>query len=352
MKKQLKILYHLPNPDTIYAGRTIYFGYKHAFEKLNHVFDALTPSDNQSEKLLNFKPDIFISGLGPLTLKFLDRKTLIRAKKNGTIVFINIPFWNSPFSKLRVNETQSISSNKDWITYIKSGEFGDYYFNSCESGDPRMDGFEKVTDYRHHTVLLAADDTLIYPEFSKKFETEISYIGTYLPGKKRFLDEQVLPLIKKYRTKIYGQDWTPLSRLLGLVQRGGQYLNIPYLRSLLKQPLQLEDERRVYASSLISINIHEDYQKKFLGDINERTYKIPLAGGFEIVDNVPSLSKHFKLGEELIVAENKKDWFEKISFYLKNPIARNKIIAKGKAKMLKSHTYSKRVTQILEICRR
>lgn len=347
--KTLKILYHLPNPHSIYAGKTIYFGYKHAFEKLGHTFKTLTPEQNQNELFKEFKPDFFFTSIGPLVFKYLDLKALASAKKNGTKVVVTTPFWNSPMSKLRINEVPSLKDNKEVIKLIRSGNFGDIYHNICEQGDPRMEGFEKSTGYKHHTILLAADDVLIYPDFSKKFEADISYIGTYLPGKKKILDEQVKPLMKKYRTRIYGQDWTLFDRLLGLVQRGGQYFNIPYIRSFLKQPLQLEDEKRVYTSSLISINIHEDYQKQFLGDINERTYKIPLAGGFEVVDNVPSLKKYFKLGEELIVAENKKDWFEKIDFFYNNPSRKKLIIEKGRSKILKNHTYKHRIAQILNI---
>lgn len=349
MRRKLKILYHFPNPDTIYAGRTIYFGYKHAFEDLGHRFHPLTQNDNQEELLCDYKPDIFFTGISPLTFKYLNLKLLKKAKKNATKVFVNTPFWKSPISKFRINEIQSVSENNEWIKLILYGNFGDIYYSVMEQGDPRMEGFTKTTGYKLHTVLLAGDKTVIYPEYCDKFKADISYIGTYLPTKRKMLDEQAWPLIKKYKTRIYGQDWTLWSRFLGLVQRGGQYLNIPCFKSFLKQPLQLNDERKVYTSSLISINIHEDYQKKLPGDINERTFKIPLAGGFEIIDNVPSLKKYFNIGEEIIVAENKKDWFDKIDYYIKNPDKRKVIIEAGRKKVMKDHTYHNRVKQIIDL---
>lgn len=348
-KTKLKILYHLPNPDTIYAGRTIYFGYKHAFEDLGHEFRTLTQNDNQEELLSEYSPDIFFTSISPLTFRYLDLKLLKMAKKKQTKVFVNTPFWKSPMSKMRINETQSLSENKQWIKLIQSGNFGDIYYNITEQGDPRMDGFKKTTGYKCHTILLAADKSIIFPEFDKKFQADISYIGTYLPGKKKILDEQVKPLIKKYKTKIYGQDWTTLSRFLGFAQRVGQYLNIPYLKSFLKQPLQLEDERRVYSSSLISINIHEEYQKNYLGDINERTFKIPLAGGFEIVDNVPSIKKYFEIGKEIVVAKNINEWFEKIDYYISNPKERENIIKAGSKNVLMHHTYHNRISTIIKL---
>lgn len=349
MRRKLKILYHFPNPDTIYAGKAIYFGYKHAFEDLGHKFYPLTQNDNQEELFCNYKPDIFFTSMSSLAFKYLDLKLLKKGKKNGTKVFVNTPFWKSPISKFRINEIQSLSENKERIKLIQSGDFGDIYYNVCEQGDPYMDGFTKITGYELYTILLAADKTLIYPEYCVKFDADISFIGTYLPAKKKILDEQVFPLIKKYRTKIYGQDWTLWSRFFGLVQRGGQYFNVPYLKSFLKQPLKLDDEKKIYTSSLVSINVHEDYQKKFPGDINERTFKIPLAGGFEIVDNVPSLKKYFKAGKELIVAESKKDWFEKIDYYIKNQEKRIPIIEAGRKRVLEQHTYHNRVEQVIKI---
>lgn len=347
--RELKILFHLPNPDTIYAGRTIFFGYKHAFEDLGHEFKTLTPDVNQGQLFEEYEPDIFITGISSLVFKFLDLNLVKKQKEKGMKVFVSTPLWKSPISKLRINETQSLSEKEEWIKLIQSGNFGDVYYNICEQGDPYMDGFIKTTGYKLHTILLAADRRMYFPDYSKKFEADISYIGTYLPGKKKMLDEQVRPLSKKYKVKLYGQDWTLADRILGMIQRGGQYFNIPYIKSFLRQPLQLEDERRIYTSSLISINIHEDYQKNYLGDINERTFKIPLAGGFEIVDDVPSIKKYFALGKEMIVAENKKDWFDKIDYYIRNPDKRNVIIDAGRQKVMNGHTYHNRVEQIINI---
>ena len=111
----------------------------------------------------------------------------------------------------------------------------------------------------------------------------------------------------------------------------------------------MSDERKIYNSSVISINVHEEYQRKFGGDCNERTFKIPLAGGFEISDDVACLKKYFKEGEEIVIAKDKKDWFEKINYYMKNPEKRNTIIEAGKQRVLKEHTYKNRVEQMIRI---
>lgn len=344
-----KVIFHIPSLDTIYAGRTIYFGYKHAFEELGHNFRTVTSNDNFSKELDEFAPDILMTGLNPFVLKYIDLEAVKRCRKKGTKVFVNVPFWKSPLSRFRISETPGLSSNDHYIKLIKSDTFGDVYYNICERGDPRMEGFEKTTGLKHVTIPLAADKTVLYPDYLEKFEADISYIGTNLPGKRHFFKEQVLPLGKQYALRLYGQDWTLQDRLLSNFQKFGQFFNIPILRSLIKPKLKLEEERQIYSSSLISINVHEDYQKKFGGDCNERTFKIPLCDGFEIVDDVACIRSYLKEEKEVIIVKNKREWFEKIAYYIKHPEKRLSIIKAGKQRVLKDHTYHNRVEQILQI---
>jgi spore maturation protein CgeB len=201
----------------------------------------------------------------------------------------------------------------------------------------------------YHTIPLAADHAIVYPEPAEKFRADISFIGTYLAQKRRFFAEQVFPLSRKYDLRLYGQDWTRLARARSWLQKAGQYFNVPGLRSLQKPSLALEDERRIYASSVVSINIHEDYQRRYGGDCNERTFKIPLAGGFEITDDVACIRKYFRAGEEIVVAENLSDWFEKIDHYIRNPGERLAIIEAGRRRVLAEHTYVHRARRLLEI---
>lgn len=347
--KRLRVLYHIPSLNLINAGYTIYFGYKHAFEDLGHTFKPLTAQDDAEHVFNSYSPDIFYTSLNFYNMKFLDIELLKKNKKKGLKVFINIPYWHSPMSKLRVNEEGSISSNEEYIRLIRSGNFGDIYFNVCEQGSMRMEGFEKTTGYPYHTVLLAADRTISQQPIISKYISDISYIGTYLPNKRDFIKQYVFPLKNKYNTKIYGKDWSFLDRSLNTMNKLGQFYNIPYLRSFRKHDLTLQEERQIYKSSKISLNIHEDFQKEDKGEINERTFKIPASGGFEVVDAVPSLSNYFKIGEELVVSYSRADWFDKIDYYLKNPEKRLPIIEAGKKKILEKHTYHNRVKQILSI---
>lgn len=339
----MKVLYHIPSPHTITAGRVYLEGFKNAFLDLGHDFSLLTSDDSQKEKLIDFKPDIILTGLNDYSLKYLDLSLLKIAKKNGAKVFVNTPFWQSPFSKLRINEVPSLKDNSEHIRLIRSGDYGDVYYNIGEQGDPRMEGFESATGYKHNTLPLAADKTFFEEKFSSKFAADISFIGTYLPGRREFMKKHVFPLRKKYKVNLYCQDMTFVDRSLNFAQKVGQYFNIPVLKSFKKNNVTFKQERQIFSSSTISLNIHEDYQREFGMDCNDRTFKVPLYGGFEIVDNVACIKNYFDARKELVVAENSKDWFEKIDYYIKNPEKRLPIIEAGRKRVLKEHTYHNRV---------
>ena len=342
----MKVLYQYPSAATIYAGRTIYYGYKNAFIDLGHEFFTLTADDDSRQVFERFQPDIFITSLSSYYLKFLDIDAVRARKQVGMRVFVNTPLWNSPLSNLRINETPSLSSNKEHIRLIRSG-IGDVYYNVCEQGSVLMEGFEETTGYKHQTLPLAADKISLKPKFDECFHADVSFIGTYLPEKRHFFDENVIPLGKRYNLKLYGQDWTLGDRMLGWVQRGGQYFNMPILSSIRKPKLKLEDEAKIYASSTISINVHEDFQKRFGTDCNERTFKIPFSGGFEITDDVACIRKYFKEDKEIVIAKNQDDWFDKIGFFMRNPEKRTPIIEAGKKRVLAEHTYHHRVSEML-----
>lgn len=345
----MRILYHIPFTNTVYAGRTIYHGYKNAFEDMGHEFRTWTANDEAESLFEEFQPQILMSGFGIFSIKYIDIPLVQRYKKEKNLkVFVSAPFWKSPLSKLRVNEMPSLSDNAELVKLIKEG-YGDIYYNVCEQGDPRMDGFEKETGYHHYTLPLAADKTFHFPEFEQRFEADISFIGTNLPDKRPFFKKQVYPLKKDYDLKLYGQDWTMQDKLLGWSQKIGQYFNLPGLRSIQKPKLQLEDERKIYSSSKISINVHEEYQRNFGNDCNERTFKIPVCGGFEITDDVECIRKYFKDGKEIVIAKNVDDWFEKIHYYMANPQERQKISEAGKVRVLAEHTYHNRIQSLLEL---
>lgn len=346
----MKVLYHIPYLNTRYAGRSIIMGYMHAFEELGHSFQILTSESNAPEVFETYKPDILIFSLNRYSVKFLDVSWIIEYKKRNKNlqVYAWIPFWKSPLSKLRINESSGLSDMADLKTLLNNG-FVDHCFAQSEVGNPNMEGFEKSTGFVYNSIPLAADTYYMHSTFQDRFKADISFIGTLLPEKKEFIENQVLPMRKKYDLKLYGQDWTKVEKIISFAKKVGQYFNLPIIKDIQKASLELEDEASIYKSSLISINVHEEYQKKFGKDCNERTFKIPLYGGFEITDDVAIIRDYFIEDKEIIIGKNKDDWFDKIDYYIKNPDKRLAVMDAGMKRVLKDHTYINRSNKILEL---
>ncbi len=345
----MKILYHFPNADTISAQRTIHTGYKNAFIDLGHKFFTLTANDNIFEILEKVKPDLFITASHFFFRKFIDYKKLNKYRQAGLVVFTKIDFWDSPSSAHRINEAKSMKDDTGVRELINQNLLGDIYFHVVEQNDLRMKGFKEFSGKDFITIPLAADKVSLIEKFDERFKAEISFIGTNLPAKKESFEKYVFPLKQKYDLKLYGQDWTAIDRSLGWIQRGGQYFNIPLLKSIRKPKFELSDEAKIYKSSTISINIHEQHQRLYGGDCNERTFKIPLCGGFEITDDVDCIRKYFVENKEIVIAKNPQDWLEKIDYYIKHPEERTAITEAGRLRVLTDHTYHNRATKMIEI---
>jgi spore maturation protein CgeB len=111
-----------------------------------------------------------------------------------------------------------------------------------------------------------------------------------------------------------------------------------------------DDERKLYASAKICINIHEYYDSgKIKGFPNEREFKIPASGGFQISDYISGMERYFDIGREIIIAKNPQEWFSKIDYYLNHPKERIDIQKRGTERTLKEHTYHNRVEQMIKL---
>ena len=346
----MRVLYHVPHLNTVYAGRTIYKGYENAWKALGHEFRYITAEDDLEKVSHDFEAELLFTSLNDYNLKYLNLTNLKNIKHRfGTKVFVNTPFWKSPFNLLRPNEAGSLSTNERYKALIKNKDYGDVFYNVCEHGDPRMEGFEREFGFDYVTLPLAADDMVNKNEYSEKFKAEVSFLGTNLPDKQTFFMEQLFPLKGKYDFKLYGQDWTTYDKLVGIAKKVGQYFNLPILKNIQKPKFDLEDERRIYSSTLVNLNIHEAYQRQYGGDCNERTFKIPLCGGFEVTDNVSCIKNYLVPDKEIVIAQDKNDWFDKIDYYIRNPEKRLPIISAGRDRVLREHTYKNRVNQLIEI---
>jgi len=100
----MRVAYHLPYPDTIYGHRTIYHGFKNAFEDLGHVFVPITPDHDLTARLEAEQINLFVTASHFVYRKYIDYRELARLRKRGVFVLTKIDFWNSPLGSMRFNE--------------------------------------------------------------------------------------------------------------------------------------------------------------------------------------------------------------------------------------------------------
>lgn len=81
--------------------------------------------------------------------------------------------------------------------------------------------------------------------------------------------------------------------------------------------------------------------------VNQRVFDAPACGAFLLTDRRSSLSTLFEEGKEVIAYGGQEEIAELARFYLRNDAAREAVAAKGRARVLREHTYRHRVDAII-----
>ncbi len=332
----MKILYHIPYPDSLDAGRFIYEGWRDAFLDLGHDVAVLSAQDNVKEKIMNVKPDIFLSAVNLHTSH--EKSSIYPLLKESGVKILLWVDW---------------PLKRDDLEILTTTDYVDVLFGEREQ--ETMKAFEDATKKSYHLIANAANKKLHFPTASvKKYQYDIVYLGAWLPMKERFFKEVLFPLRAKYSVGIFGPGWTRKDFLLRLCARVCRKMKLYTLMKFfntLRITIPIEEENALYSSAKIALNFHEldpngGYSHLIL---NQRTFKIPACGGFELCDDVPVLRKYFA-DNEVVIAETKDDWGRLIEYYLTHESERKAIAAKGTARALRDHTYHNRVVQLLALC--
>ena len=332
----MRILYHIDYLKGLGADRWIYEGYKHAFEDKGHEVFPLTENDDIEEVLKNINPNIFIAHQSQINSK--NFKIFNDAKKRGVKIFQQVDFL--------------VFNDPEKLEFVKKG-IGDFYWD--EADEERMEklGFSRITGHKFFEIPNAANVKYNFPaQPVEKYKCDIVFLGAYMSEKKEGFKRMLYPLMKKYDVRLYGPGWTLRDNFLrgiGKIARKFGAVAIADFVNIKRVTILQEDENKLYASAKICINFHVrgrdgvDYAL-----VNERAFKIPASGGFEISDYIPSLRRYFT-EDEVVMAENEKDWFDKIDFFLKNDQERLRIQKKGTERALKDHLYHNRVDKIVSM---
>lgn len=180
------------------------------------------------------------------------------------------------------------------------------------------------------SIMLGANVHAYYnSKYDPDLNCDIGFIGGYWPYKGVVLDKFLVPLcsnIGEYNIKIFGnQPWPHVNQYCG-------HIDESHVANLFK-------------SAKICPNLSEPHAHIYGIEVNERSFKVLLAGGFCIGDNIASHKKIFKDG--MVYASSPKEFKDKINLFLKLPEERARISNIGRKIVLQEHTNFHRVAKFL-----
>lgn len=88
---------------------------------------------------------------------------------------------------------------------------------------------------------------------------------------------------------------------------------------------------------------------KPIRQMKARLFEVPGSGGFLLTEEINGLDKFFNLGKEMATFSNKKDLLSKVNYFLQHDSERETIAKNGRKRVLKDHTYEKRLSNLVKI---
>jgi spore maturation protein CgeB len=288
-------------------------------------------------EVLEFEPDLVLHIVGQLNKRVL--QALKDLKVKTAIWFLDDP--------QEVDFTSKKSLNYDYVFTVES---------AC------VDAYKKAGSNNAYFLPLGCDPLIDkkIDKLEKKYISDICFIGVAFPARVEFFDG-VADFLKDYNVKIIG---------------GGKTIgsaNDPWLwKKKLKKAKLLDkfildevvapgEAAKYYNGAKICLNIHraaidqrasKGNKDKIMPEaVSGRTFEIAGCGAFQLIDDARSnVSKHFKVGEEIVTFSDQEDFKKKVRYYLDNSKEREAIAQAGQKRAYAEHTYKQRIEYLLSKC--
>ncbi len=334
---KLKILF-LINYFGLGADRWISSGYRDAFADMGHEFNYAYFHDDMPTVLREARPDIFFIVPSESVKNPASWPVFREARRAGTKVFLMAD--------------QTIAESPEKLPVYRDVDIADVYWG--ENEPEWMQGFVRASGRSYITIPLAANKKYHFPTAPvRKYACDIAFLGAMMPLKRKIFEQLLIPLMKKHHVRVYGPGWTFKDKALKTAAACARKFGAEKACAwLTKQRISVPvvEENQLYSSAKVSINIHErGPETKNHVFLNERGFKIPACGGFEICDHNLALRRYFTEDEVVMAEDDGEDWFRKIEYYLRHDGERERIRKAGTARALREHTYHHRAKRVLEL---
>jgi spore maturation protein CgeB len=225
------------------------------------------------------------------------------------------------------------------FTYWRDvAQYYDYVF-TIQKGDC-IEAIRRAGAGQVHYLPAACDPHLhtaltLSPEDRVKWGSPISFVGAGYYNR-----QQAFAGLSHYPFKIWGSEWPLCKPFDKLVQEHARRI-------------APEEYVKIFNATDININLHSSSERDGVdptGDfINPRTFELASCEAFQLVDERSLLSEAFEIGEEIVTFRSIPDLKEKIHYYLERPEERQRIARRGRQRVLREHTYEKRLEQMLSV---
>lgn len=171
------------------------------------------------------------------------------------------------------------------------------------------------------------------PVEQRAYGSDLSFLGAGYPNRRAAFQH-----LRHYDFKIWGSDWEGDEGSAALVQRRGARISP-------------EDAMLIYNASKINLNLHSSVQAAELvpqGDfVNPRTFELAACGAFQLVDRRGLMPELFT-EDELATFSNISELLEKIEYFLARPEERRAYAERAGRRVLRDHTYHKRMEKLID----
>lgn len=167
----------------------------------------------------------------------------------------------------------------------------------------------------------------------RKFGSDISFMGAGYPNRRVAFRELI-----GLDFKLWGTEWDGDAALAPFVQMGGARVSS-------------EDCVRIFNATKVNINLHSSIQAQELvtgGDfVNPRTFEVAACGAFQLVDRRGLMAEAFA-EDELATFSSMAEFRDKVLHFLNHPKERQGYAQRGQARVLRDHTYARRMQTLLD----
>ena len=341
----LKIL--LPSP--LYGGSLpIAYYCKDALEALGHKVDFFDssfyypPFKSVVEVTSNPDHQAKLRGLYTMFVSELVMAKALEDKPDMVLGIAQSPFTRetlAEFKSMRIPVAFWFMEDFRLFQYWKDyAPIYDYFF-TIQRGE-----FSELLDNagvkNHYYLPLAADPEVhkpvdLTPEEQREFGSALSFVGAGYYNRHHFF----LQLLNE-DFKIWGVEWNQSSPLGRVLQRGGERIST-------------DDCVKIFNAAKINLNLHSSSYHTGVnphGDfVNPRVFEIAACGAFQLVDPRSEMSELFEIGKEIETFKDIDELRSKIKYYLTNPAKMQEIAEAGRNRVLREHSYQRRMEQLLKI---